>query len=317
MHPEHQPDGHVGQRLELSVGLLGVGEEPLEDLQQDLVADVEQVGHPGGQRVGDQRYVARRARAAGRSPRSPGGPGRSPGWPRASAGTRRGSSTNWPKWASRQCPRGPSPCSRISSIARCALARSVTATSSGQPKCCRGRLGARRPDEQPVLAVHLGEVGEARPRSTGRGARPSRSPGRAERCPARSASAPPGRRRARPSASARSMPSGRSRNMKCRSACSPNGSKRQLHAGRVVIGGLRQVRPGHVRRGADRRQQVVHQGQVEHLLGRHVRRSLAASAGPRPARRRPAPRSPCLSENAANRYWHMMPCSSSAASHSM
>jgi hypothetical protein len=25
----------------------------------------------------------------------------------------------------------------------------------------------------------------------------------------------------------------------------------------------------------------------------------------------------CLSENAANRYWHMMPCSSSAASHSM
>ena len=25
----------------------------------------------------------------------------------------------------------------------------------------------------------------------------------------------------------------------------------------------------------------------------------------------------CFSENAANRYWHMMPCSSSAASHSM
>ena len=25
----------------------------------------------------------------------------------------------------------------------------------------------------------------------------------------------------------------------------------------------------------------------------------------------------CFTENAANRYWHMMPCSNSAASHSM
>src|SRR5439155_495179 len=44
--------------------------------------------------------------------------------------------TNWPKCASFQCPRGPSPCSRISSMARCAEATSVTETSSGQPKYC-------------------------------------------------------------------------------------------------------------------------------------------------------------------------------------
>ena len=45
---EHQADRRVGQRLELGVGLLGVREEPLQHLQQDLVADVEQVRAPGG-----------------------------------------------------------------------------------------------------------------------------------------------------------------------------------------------------------------------------------------------------------------------------
>ena len=53
--------------------------------------------------------------------------------------------------------------------------------------------------------------------------------------------------------------------------------QRQLDPRRVVIGGLRQVRPGQVRGSADRGQQVVHQGQVQHLLGRHVRDLLAPS----------------------------------------
>jgi len=48
------------------------------------------------------------------------------------------------------------------------------------------------------------------------------------------------------------------------------GQQRQLDPGRVMLGRLRQVRPGQVRGRPDRRQQIVHQGQVKHLLGSHV-----------------------------------------------
>ena len=51
--------------------------------------------------------------------------------------------------------------------------------------------------------------------------------------------------------------------------------QRQLHPCRVVAGGRGQVRPGQVRRGADGRQQVLHQRQVQHLLRGHVRDLLA------------------------------------------
>jgi hypothetical protein len=51
----------------------------------------------------------------------------------------------------------------------------------------------------------------------------------------------------------------------------PERQQGQLHAGRIVVSRLRQVGPGQVGRGADGRQQVVHQRQMEHLLGGHVR----------------------------------------------
>jgi hypothetical protein len=42
--------------------------------------------------------------------------------------------------------------------------------------------------------------------------------------------------------------------------------QRQVHAGRVVAGGLREVRPGQVRGRTGGGQQVLHQRQVQHLL---------------------------------------------------
>ena len=51
--------------------------------------------------------------------------------------------------------------------------------------------------------------------------------------------------------------------------------QRQVHAGRVVGGGMREVRPGQVRGAADGGQQVLHQGQVQHLLGGDVADVLA------------------------------------------
>ena len=55
-HLHHQRHRCVRQDLELGVGLGGVREEPPEQLEQDLVVDVEQVGDPRGQRVGDHGH---------------------------------------------------------------------------------------------------------------------------------------------------------------------------------------------------------------------------------------------------------------------
>jgi hypothetical protein len=51
----------------------------------------------------------------------------------------------------------------------------------------------------------------------------------------------------------------------------------QVHARGVMAGGVGEVRPGHVRGSADGGQQVLHQRQVQHLLGGHVRDLLAPS----------------------------------------
>ena len=45
----------------------------------------------------------------------------------------------------------------------------------------------------------------------------------------------------------------------------------QVHPGGIVVRGCREVRTREVRSRSDRRQQVVHEREVEHLLGRHVR----------------------------------------------
>ena len=108
-------------------------------------------------------------------------------------------------------------------MARCAEARSVTATSSGQRKCCCvawARGGPTNSHFSPYLAHRC-----AKPASIDR----YMCPTVAKSCPRGTMSlaimcgtARPNA--ASPSPSFRSMPSGRSRNMKCRSACSPNGS---------------------------------------------------------------------------------------------
>jgi hypothetical protein len=49
----------------------------------------------------------------------------------------------------------------------------------------------------------------------------------------------------------------------------------QADAGRIVLGRGRQVGAGEVRRGADRREQVLDQREVEHLVSRHVGDDLA------------------------------------------
>src|SRR5262249_58847135 len=56
----HQRDGRVRQRPELGVGLLRVREEPLQDLHDDLVADVEEVRTSARHLISDQgdRVVA-------------------------------------------------------------------------------------------------------------------------------------------------------------------------------------------------------------------------------------------------------------------
>ena len=55
-HPQHDPDGRVGQRSQLLVTLLRVCEIALEDLQQDLVAHVEQVPAARRDALADLRH---------------------------------------------------------------------------------------------------------------------------------------------------------------------------------------------------------------------------------------------------------------------
>ena len=71
------------------------------------------------------------------------------------------------------------------------------------------------------------------------------------------------------------MPSGRSRKAKWRSAASPNGQQLDPDARRVGVRGHREVRPGEARGGADRRQEVLDERQVEHLLRADLEQRLA------------------------------------------
>ena len=48
------------------------------------------------------------------------------------------------------------------------------------------------------------------------------------------------------------------------------GHQCQVHARRIVVRGCRQVRPGQVRRRADRGEHVLHEREVQHLLGGDV-----------------------------------------------
>ena len=54
-HACHQPERGADECGELFVGLVGMGEEPVERLQQRLVAQVEHLRYRAGQRIADQR----------------------------------------------------------------------------------------------------------------------------------------------------------------------------------------------------------------------------------------------------------------------
>src|SRR5215831_13100638 len=58
-HIEHQPQADVYQRAQLCVGFGCMREITFEYEQQHLVADVEQIGAAGSDRVGDKRTIDR------------------------------------------------------------------------------------------------------------------------------------------------------------------------------------------------------------------------------------------------------------------
>ena len=65
---EHQRHRGVRQRAELFAVLAGVGEEAHEQLQDQVVEDVEEIGHGGGDRIGDDdlgRHAIHRSHAGG------------------------------------------------------------------------------------------------------------------------------------------------------------------------------------------------------------------------------------------------------------
>ena len=149
----------------------------------------------GRHAIGDQRHRSRRARHDAPFANITGRTGSNAGFaasiPRYSSRI----STNWPKWAASQCPRAPSPCSRIVSSARCADAEVGHRHELG-PAGNRGarRLCARRPDEQVALAELAQRGAPDLARSSDTGGRSWRNPAAAGRCRPRPSTAP---RRAR------------------------------------------------------------------------------------------------------------------------
>ena len=105
--------------------------------------------------------------------------------------------------------------------------------------------------------------------------------------------------------------------MKCCRARSPNGTQCQAHARGIVVRRCGQIWPGQMRRRTNRGEHVLHEREVQHLLGGDVGDRLSPAGDGFEFLRREPFVARCLSENAANRYWHMIPCSSSAAWHSM
>ena len=84
-------------------------------------------------------------------------------------------------------------------------------------------------------------------------------------------------------------------------------------AGRIAVGRHREVRAGQARGGPDRRQQVLRQRHVEHLLRGDLEQRLRQRLTATSASSEMPSLTFCLSEKAANRYWSMIRCSSSAA----
>jgi len=65
-HPTHHADRGANQGGELRFGLVGGGEEPVQQLQHQLIGDGCQFGHLVGQRVGGDRLGRRAAKGGWR-----------------------------------------------------------------------------------------------------------------------------------------------------------------------------------------------------------------------------------------------------------
>ena len=214
-HAGHQGDGRVRQRPELRVGLLRVREVPLQDLQEDLVADVEEV------RALDVTRSPMRGTESSRSPRRT--VANITGRTGSNAGIRR----EHLRYSSRICdelaevrrlPMPARPLALLEDRVERSLGRREVGYGHelGPPEIGARRLCARRPDEQVALAELVSEV---------RQTLLDRAIQVADGCEVLQLGhdvafghqrAPPRARGASmPVAPSSAMPSGRSRNMKC------------------------------------------------------------------------------------------------------
>ena len=273
---EHQRDGRVGQRLELRVCLLGVREEPLQHQQQDLVGDVEQIHYPLGHRVADQRDVgvALGLPDVDRDHR----PDRVEG--RVGLAELNVLIQDRHELAEvRVFPVPARSLALLQDLVDGPLGRGHVGNRDqlGPAEVGLGGLRPGRADEQRRLAVLLGQV-----RDAGLD-RPVQVPHSREILAARDDLAVLHGRRG---AAVRDHPGGVLDVHALRAfevhevpqRLVAERHQRQVHAGRVVAGGLREVRPGQVRGRADGGQQVLHQRQVQHLLRGHVGDLLAPSS---------------------------------------
>ena len=274
---EHQCHRRVRERLELGVGLIGMREEALEDLQQDLVGHVEQVHDLGGDRIVGQRHldvaVARpdvdRQHRAGRHQAAV----RLAGLLElVQDGDELAKMSGFPVPARALA--------LLQDLVDGPLRRGQVGHRDqfGPAEVLLRRLGPRRPDEQPLLAVLGAQVRETSLD------RPVHVPDRREVLPARHDVAGHHVRhraaeRCEPVAVVQVHALGTLEEHEVPQRLLPERQQRQVNPGGIVAGRVGEVRPGQVRRGADRGQQVLHQRQVQHFLRGDVRDDLAPAPG--------------------------------------
>ena len=276
----HQPDRDVGQDLQLFRGLVGVGEVPGEKLEQDLVGDVEQIHAADRPGIGDERHgdAGRLLADVGRHDR-PGG----------LEGRVRPLELEVLVEDPEQAPE-----MRVAPFATCALALlddrvdgSLRRLEIGDrdefrpAKVLFGGLGVGRPDEQALGAKAVGQVLE-----TGLD-RPVQLADRVELLELRDDLVPrvmrqrDGFRDGRESFGVLDVhPLGTLEEGEMPEGGLVEGQELDPDAGRIAVRRHREVRAGQARRGPDRRQEVLRQRHVEHLL----RGDLEESPAPAPDR---------------------------------
>ncbi len=276
-HLEHQVHRRVRERLQLGVGLIGVREEALEDLQQDLVGHIEQVHDLGGDRIVGQRdvdvAVARpdvdREHRAGRH----------------QAAVRLAGPLELVQDLDELTEVGVFPVpARSLPLLKDLVDRPLRGGQVGHrdqltpAEVLLRRLGPRRPDEQPLLAVLRGQVRETRlDRAVhvpdGREVLPARHDVAGHHVRHRAAD------RSEPLAVVQVHALGPLEEHEMPQRLLPERQQGQVNSCGIVARRVREVRPGQVRGGANRGQQVLHQRQMQHLLRGDVRDDRAPAPG--------------------------------------